>query len=87
MPAQLERLKRDLDETWLITTPARQVLAVLMPLGDGATAEGYVYRLEGWMQQKSRQSLAQAGVFAHVVPLDSAQPARTLQRLRNIAHA
>ena len=39
------------------------------------------------MQQKSRQSLAQAGVFAHVVPLDSAQPARTLQRLRNIAHA
>ena len=87
LPTQLERLKRDLDETWRITSPTRQVLAVLMPLGDRGTAEGYIQRLEGWMQQKNRQSLAQAGVFAHVVPLDSAQPVRTLQRLHGIAHA
>ena len=87
LPAQVERLKRELDETWLITTPRRQVLAVLMPLGDGTTAEGYIRRLEGWMQQKSQQSLAQAGIFPHVVPLDSAQPEHTLQRLHSIAHA
>ncbi|HQQ69986.1 MAG TPA: PelD GGDEF domain-containing protein [Alicycliphilus sp.] len=87
LPMQMERLKRELDETWLITAPSRQVLAVLMPLGVGATAEGYIQRLEGWMQQKSRQSLTQAGVFPHVVPLDSAQPLRTLQRLYGIAHA
>ena len=87
IPAQLDRLKRDLDETWLITTPTRQVLAVLMPLGDEATAEGYIHRLEGWMQQKDHQSLAQAGIFAHVVQLDGAQPIHTLQRLHSIAHA
>ncbi len=46
LPAQVERLKRELDETWLITAPGRQVLAVLMPLGNGTTAEGYIRRLE-----------------------------------------
>lgn len=58
-----------------------------MPLGNATTAEGYVRRLETWMQQKSQQSLAQAGIFPHVVPLDGAQPARILQRLHSIAHA
>ncbi|MBS0506545.1 MAG: PelD GGDEF domain-containing protein [Proteobacteria bacterium] len=87
LPTQMERLKRELDETWLIGAPTRQVLAVLMPLGDDATAEGYIHRLEGWMQQKSQQTLAQAGVFPHVVALDSAQPLRALQRLHGIAHA
>jgi len=87
LPAQIERLKRELDETWLITAPQRQVLAVLMPLGDDTTAEDYIRRLEAWMQQRSQQSLAQAGVFPHVVALDSAQPDRTLQRLQSIADA
>ncbi|WP_404301843.1 PelD GGDEF domain-containing protein [Alicycliphilus denitrificans] len=87
LPAQVERLKRELDEAWLIRAPQRQVLAVLMPLGNATTAEGYVRRLEAWMQQKSQQSLAQAGIFPHVVPLDSAQPERILQRLHSIAHA
>ena len=41
----------------------------------------------GTLRIACSQSLAQAGVFAHVVQLDSAQPVRSLQRLRNIAHA
>ena len=57
------------------------------PLGNATTAEGYIHRLEGWMQHKSQQSLAQAGIFPHVVQPDSAQPVRTVQRLHAIAHA
>lgn len=87
LPAQIERLRRELDEAWLIAAPGRQVLAVLMPLGNAATAEGYIHRLEGWMQHRSQQSLAQAGIFPHVVPLDSAQPMHTVERLHAIAHA
>lgn len=87
LPAQMERLKRELDETWLINAPKRQLLAVLMPLGNATTAQGYILRLESWMQQKSQQSLAQAGIFPHVVPLDGVRPELTLQRLQGIAHA
>lgn len=87
LPPQIERLKRELDEVWRIEAPGRQVLAVLMPLGNATTAEGYIHRLEGWMQHKSQQSLAQAGIFPHVVQPDSAQPVRTVQRLHAIAHA
>ena len=84
---QILRLRRELDETWLIETPARQVLAVLMPLGDGASAEGYIARLEDWLQQKSNQSLAEAGVFSHVLPLDGTDPAQTVERIHALAYA
>ena len=84
---QILRLRRELDETWLIDTPTRQVLALLMPMGDGTSAEGYIARLEDWLQQKSQQSLAEAGVFPHVLPLDGAQPTRTVERIHALAHA
>lgn len=86
LPSQIERLKRELDESWLITGPERQVLAVLMPLGDQATAEGYINRLENWAQQKNGQPLAEAGIFPHVVPLDG-EPLAVLERLHGMAHA
>lgn len=40
LPQQLLRL-RLMDETWLLRGQNRQLLAVLMPLGDAATAEGF----------------------------------------------
>ncbi|HNZ89707.1 MAG TPA: PelD GGDEF domain-containing protein [Acidovorax sp.] len=87
MPQQLLRLRRLMDETWLIQGPGRQVLAMLMPLGDASTAEGFLARLERWMDQKEGISLADAGVFPHQLPLGNAPPLATLQRLHGIAHA
>ena len=86
LPQQIQRLKRELDESWLIATSEREVLAVLMPLGDAATAEGYIQRLETWSQQKGAQPLAAAGVFPHVLPLDSDNPLAVLQRVHQLAH-
>ena len=87
LPEQIMRLRRELDEVWPIEGPERQVLAVLMPLGTSGTAEGYVRRLEAWMQHRSQQSLAEAGIFTHVLPLDGEAPLRTVERLRALAHA
>ncbi len=58
-----------------------------MPLGNAATAEGYIARLETWLQQKSGQGMAQAGIFPQVMPLDAQSPVTTLQRLHAMAHA
>ncbi len=87
VPAQIHRFKRELDEIWEISTPQRTVLAILMPLGNAATAEGYIARLEAWLQQKSGQTPAQAGIFPHVLSLDALSPLNTLQRLHALAHA
>ncbi|GAA4420078.1 PelD GGDEF domain-containing protein [Acidovorax lacteus] len=87
LPQQILRLKRELDESWLIEGPQRQVLALLMPLGDAATAEGYISRIENWSQQKSGQPLAESGVFAHVIPLPAQAPVEALQRIQDLAHA
>ncbi|MCS4510135.1 PelD GGDEF domain-containing protein [Xylophilus ampelinus] len=86
LPGQIQRLKRELDEGWLIRGESRHVLAMLMPLGDSATAEGYINRLELWSDQKTGQPLAESGVFPHIVPLDG-DPLTVLRRLHGMAHA
>lgn len=87
LPEQIQRLKRELDEDWLIEGAHRHVLAMLMPLGDASTAEGYINRLESWSQQKSGQPLEEAGVFPRVIALNSDTPLSILQRLHGMAHA
>jgi hypothetical protein len=63
MAQQLMRLERMLDRSWLIEGRNRQWLAILMPLGTGATAEGYLNRIEGWLGQRGMDSLGAAGIF------------------------
>ena len=81
LPLQVMRMKRALDEHWLFGDHSRQILATLMPLGDNATAEGYVARLEIWAEQKSAQSLAELGIFPHFISLSHEVPLLALQRL------
>jgi len=87
LPQQILRLKRMMDEVWLLSGGRRDVLAVLMPMGDSSTAEGFIARLEGWMGQKEGHSLADAGIFPHKILLGDAPPLSTLQRLHGMAHA
>lgn len=84
---QIQRQKRALDENWLIQDVDRSILATLMPLSGQSAAEGYLSRLEMWAHQKSGQTLAEFGIFGHILPLDTDPPLVLLQRLNEIAHA
>ena len=86
LPLQLMRMKRSLDEHWLYTNAGKMVLATLMPLGDVATAEGYLARLEAWAQQKSEVTLAELGVFPHILPLHGEPPVNVLKRVQELAN-
>ena len=85
LPIQVMRMRRALDEHWLFGMYPQQWLATLMPLGDNAAAEGYIARLEDWAAQKSSQSLAELGIFPHVLTLDQEPPLDLLQRLNKMA--
>lgn len=85
LPMQLMRMKRSLDEHWLCAGAGKMVLATLMPLGDVATAEGFLARLEAWAQQKSEGTLAQLGVFPHILPLHGEPPLTVLKRVQELA--
>lgn len=87
MARQIQRLKRSLDENWLIEGVGRQLLATLMPLSDESAAEGYLARLENWAQQKSGQTLAEVGIFSHILHLDRDQPIAILNQLKKLADA
>jgi polysaccharide biosynthesis protein PelD len=86
MARQIERMKRSLDENWLIEGVDRQILATLMPLSDDSAAEGYLARLENWAQQKSGQSLSEIGIFSHILHLDQAPPIAILNQLKTLAN-
>jgi hypothetical protein len=87
LPEQVIRLKRMLDEVWLIKGPRRQVLAVLMPLGDASTAEGFMARMEGWIAQKENMTLSDAGIFSQTLVVQNITPAELIERLQTTAHA
>lgn len=88
VPRQILRMKRLLDEIWHMEPQAgKQVLAILMPLGTTATAEGFLQRLEQWALRKQRSSLMEAGIFPHVYALKKYPPPKLLQRITELQHA
>ncbi len=87
LPLQIMRLRRGLDEYWLLAQEHGLTLATLMPLGDHAAAEGYIARLEQWAVQKGGHTLDELGVFPHVLLLDNTPPNELLRRLIRLADA
>lgn len=83
---QIQRQKRALDENWLISGVDRGFLATLMPLSGASAAEGYLSRLEIWAKQRSGKTLAELGIFGHILSLDSEAPLALLQQIDDIVH-
>lgn len=81
LPQQLLRMKRQLDEYWLLEpSPNKQVLAILMPMGNASAAEGYLERIRQWLTTGSEQALVDFGVHAHLFQVGKL-PARDLLQL------
>ncbi|WP_349707477.1 PelD GGDEF domain-containing protein [Comamonas sp. w2-DMI] len=86
MAQQLMRLERMLDRSWLIEAAGKQWLAILMPLGTEATAEGYLDRIENWLSQRGTDSLGAAGIFPHTILLDRRSASSILEQLDRMTH-
>ena len=85
LPDQLLRMKRQLDEYWLMTSgDEHQMLAVLMPLANNASAEGYLERIEQWVGIKPGQSLVDHGIHPHVFLVGSQSANELLQRMNGL---
>lgn len=87
MAQQLMRLERMLDRSWLIESGSKQWLAILMPLGTEATADGYLNRIENWLGQRGMDSLGAAGIFPHTILLDRRSASSILEQLDRMTHA
>ena len=87
MAQQIMRLERMLDRSWLIESQGRQLLAILMPLGTEATAEGYLHRIESWLAQRGVASLSDAGIFPHTIVLERRTAISVLEQLDRMGHA
>ena len=89
MAAHIRRQKRSLDVNWLIEEEEEQkhrVLITLMPLAGEAAAEGYLARIEGWLNQTYGRTLEQTGIFPHILHIQDESPVILLQRLLSICH-
>ncbi|WP_370681119.1 PelD GGDEF domain-containing protein [Comamonas sp. GB3 AK4-5] len=87
-PQQILRMRRMLDEHWLMQSPqGRQMLAVLMPLGNASSAEGFLQRIELLLSPKSKQTLQAFGIAPRVFSLGQHPPLALLQHLDGLLHA
>jgi len=81
LATSIRRQRRSLDVSWLIEQAPHSVLVTLMPLAGEAAAEGYIARIEDWLQQHNGQTLEQSGIFPHILHIDEDPPQLLLQRL------
>lgn len=87
-PQQILRMRRMLDEYWLMHSPqGRQMLAVLMPLGNTSSAEGFLQRIEQLLSSKQKRTLPALGIAPRVFTLSQHRPLDLLQHLNGLLHA
>ena len=87
VPEQLLRMKRMLDEYWLAeSATGKKVLAILMPLGTPATAEGFFQRIEQWLGNKQGQTLLTHGITPQVFRLGQPAPMELLAKIHGMLH-
>jgi hypothetical protein len=81
---QIARQRRTLDVQWEIPGDDKQVLITLMPLSAEASVEGYLNRIDGWLNQHYGKGLIGLDIGAHSRLLgDEAAP----QTLLALLHA
>ena len=83
---EMRRQRRSLDVNWLIETAGHKVLLTLMPLAGVAAAEGYIARIDEWVQRQSGQKLVEFGIFPHVLQIDARPPLAILEHLFAVCH-
>ena len=72
---------RSPDVSCLIGQAPHSGLVTRMQLAGDGVAEGYIARIEDWLQQHNGQTLEQSGIFPHILPIDEDPPQLLLQRL------
>jgi polysaccharide biosynthesis protein PelD len=76
IPAEFLRIKRGLDLYWQTSVGGMPAIAVLMPFASPSAKEGFVQRIEDWLQSRFNGTLASLDVhlrtidFAKEDPLD-----------------
>ena len=86
MMSQIRRQQRSLDVSWLIDAGDRRILANLMPLAGTLAAEGYIARVEGWIERHDQRTMLEAGIFPRLFPIDAEAPLVLLNRLFDTCH-
>ncbi|MDD3353221.1 PelD GGDEF domain-containing protein [Zoogloea sp.] len=86
LPQQIARLQRGLDAVWACEGEQDRLLITLMPLAGESATEGYLSRIEAWLQQSRGVTLAEAGVASRVLLLEEDAPETLLRHLLGQCH-
>jgi len=78
---QVRRMRRSLDLMWVVETPGRHVIVMLLPLSGAPALEGFLLRIENGLRQQLQTDFAESRIGVHTVMLDEAPADRTLDEL------
>lgn len=78
--AQLARIRRGLDVVWQAEEGTRLVIANLMPLSNAAAVEGYMLRIEAWLNEYMGSGYDELNVTPFDISLAESDPGASLMR-------
>lgn len=81
IPAEFLRIKRGLDVYWQTFLSDAPVLVVLMPFATIAVKDGFLHRLEDWLQGRFQGDFASLQIDVHVIDFDVADPLLELSKV------
>lgn len=86
-PQLIMQMERNLDQSWLLSGAEKTVLAILMPLSSHAASEGFMNRLADHLKQRGIDSLDDAGIRAHTIPIQKGKTMAVLDQIVGFVHA
>ncbi len=78
IPAEFLRIKRGLDLYWQTHVQGTPAIAVLMPFASASAKEGFVQRVEGWLQHRFHGTLETLEVHLRTIDFANEDPLDTL---------
>jgi polysaccharide biosynthesis protein PelD len=81
IPAEFLRIKRGLDLYWQTTVGGMPAIAVLMPFASLSAKEGFVHRVEVWLQNRFNGDLTSLGIHLRSIDFSKEKPLDVLKEL------
>jgi hypothetical protein len=81
IPAEFLRIKRGLDLYWQTQVSGRPVIAVLMPFASPSAKDGFMTRVEGWLQARFHGDFETLGIFVRTIDFSREDPLQALSEV------
>jgi hypothetical protein len=81
IPVEFLRIKRGLDLYWQSHVKGYPVIAVLMPFASQSAKDGFVQRVDAWLESRYKGNFDTLGIYLHSIDFSQEDPVKALAEM------